>query len=259
MLFQSQVFILLFLPAVLAAYYACAERPVLREAILILASLLFYAWWDPCFVPLLVVQTVATWLIAEAYFRWPARFWIVSSGGAGTYPVALSARLSLHSARRKPARQRDLCQGHAHTMGLCGLWHGAGWTFVVWGLLHGLALIVCHFWQAGGRRLPAALAWGLTILFVIVGWVLFRAADFSIAGGMLAGMAGFNGFWGDTSWPALLAAAAAVSIIGPTTKEFVEEWLRPLPAYGIAFALAAVIVVLEVGKGQPQSFIYFQF
>lgn len=46
MLFQSQVFILLFLPAVLAAYYACAERQGLREALLILASLLFYAWWD---------------------------------------------------------------------------------------------------------------------------------------------------------------------------------------------------------------------
>ena len=45
MLFQSQVFILLFLPAVLGAYYLSAERPVLREAILILASLLFYAWW----------------------------------------------------------------------------------------------------------------------------------------------------------------------------------------------------------------------
>jgi hypothetical protein len=53
--------------------------------------------------------------------------------------------------------------------------------------------------------------------------------------------------------------AAAVSIIGPSTKEFVEDWLKPLPAYGIAFALAAVMVVLEVGAGQPKSFIYFQF
>ena len=77
MLFQSQVFILLFLPAVLGAYYLSAERPVLREAILILASLLFYAWWDARFVPLLVGQTIATWLIAEAYLRFPSRAWIV--------------------------------------------------------------------------------------------------------------------------------------------------------------------------------------
>src|SRR5215467_1328886 len=77
MLFQSQVFILLFLPLVLVAYYACVGRQSLREAILILASLLFYAWWDPRFVPLLIGQTVATWLIAEAYWRFPSRAWIV--------------------------------------------------------------------------------------------------------------------------------------------------------------------------------------
>jgi len=77
MLFQSQAFILLFLPAVLGAYYLAAERQALREAILILASLLFYAWWDPRFVPLLIGQTVVTWLIAEAYRRFPSRAWIV--------------------------------------------------------------------------------------------------------------------------------------------------------------------------------------
>jgi hypothetical protein len=52
---------------------------------------------------------------------------------------------------------------------------------------------------------------------------------------------------------------AIVSIIGPSTKQFIEDWLRPLPAYGIAFGLAAAMVVLEVGAGQPKSFIYFQF
>jgi D-alanyl-lipoteichoic acid acyltransferase DltB (MBOAT superfamily) len=145
------------------------------------------------------------------------------------------------------------------TMGLCGLWHGAGLTFVVWGLLHGVALIVCRFWERSGRPLATPLAWVLTMLFVILGWVLFRAPDFTTAGAMLAGMAGANGVGGEVTWPAVLAAAAAVSVIGPTTKEFVEEWLRPLPAYGIAFGLAAVMVVLEVGAGQPKSFIYFQF
>jgi alginate O-acetyltransferase complex protein AlgI len=68
-----QVFSLLFLPAVLGAHYLSAERPVLREAILILASLLFYAWWDARFVPLLIGQTIATWLIAEAYLRFRDR------------------------------------------------------------------------------------------------------------------------------------------------------------------------------------------
>ena len=70
-MFQLQVFILLFLPAVLGAYYLSAERPLLREAILILTSLLFYVRWDARLVPLLVGQTVSTWLIAEAYLTLP--------------------------------------------------------------------------------------------------------------------------------------------------------------------------------------------
>jgi hypothetical protein len=72
-------------------------------------------------------------------------------------------------------------------------------------------------------------------------------------------MSGFGGLGGVAKWPLLIPAAATVSLLGPSTKEFVEEWLRPLPAYGVAFAVAAVLVVLKVGQGQPQSFIYFQF
>jgi D-alanyl-lipoteichoic acid acyltransferase DltB (MBOAT superfamily) len=145
------------------------------------------------------------------------------------------------------------------TMGLCGLWHGAGFTFVVWGLAHGVALIVCRAWEARERPLPASVGWALTMLFVMLGWVLFRAPDFAAAGAMFTGMAGFSGLLGKTEWPAVLLVGAIVSILGPSTKQFIEEWLRPLPVYGIAFGLAAVMVVLEVGAGQPKSFIYFQF
>jgi D-alanyl-lipoteichoic acid acyltransferase DltB (MBOAT superfamily) len=454
MLFQSQVFILLFLPAVLAAYYLSAERPILREAMLILASLLFYAWWDLRFVPLLVGQTVATWLIAEAYIRLPSRLWIVFGIAANLavlaffkylafvagavvgimgvpvqgwdlilplgisfytfelisylvdlrrgdgphyplrkfclfiflFPHLIAGPIIRHneiipqfslSPLRPGAAMRfahgiaffvigcvkkvfiadplanvaDPIFAGAHspalgdawlgalaftfqlfldfsaysemaiglglmlgfqfpanfnvpyratsirdfwrrwhmtlsrflrdylyiplggsrngfavylkatliTMALCGLWHGAGFTFLVWGLLHGAALIVCRVWEDSGRRLAAPVAWALTMLFVTLSWVLFRAPDFASAGAMLAGMVGFHDFLGATKWPAVLAVAAAVSILGPSTKEFVEEWLKPLPIYGVAFALAAVLVVLEVGAGQPKSFIYFQF
>ena len=76
MLFQSQGFILIFLPATLAAFYALANRPTGREYALILASLIFYGWWDPRFIPLLVGQTIFTWMIAEAFLRKPSPFWI---------------------------------------------------------------------------------------------------------------------------------------------------------------------------------------
>lgn len=89
------------------------------------------------------------------------------------------------------------------TMLLGGLWHGAGWTFVAWGGLHGIYLVVNHVWHhVTGRRANAESSsvltdWTarlLTFLAVVVGWVFFRAETFSGAIGILEGMAGLNGF-----------------------------------------------------------------
>jgi alginate O-acetyltransferase complex protein AlgI len=88
------------------------------------------------------------------------------------------------------------------TMLLGGLWHGAGWTFVAWGALHGLALVVNHGWHAlrGAPRAGAqssaarhALAVAGTFLVVVAGWVLFRAESFTAALKLYAAMAGSNG------------------------------------------------------------------
>lgn len=97
------------------------------------------------------------------------------------------------------ARYRNLMV----TMLLGGLWHGAGWTFVIWGGLHGLYLAINHAWHRVTRMLwpnglvhPALarlLAWFVTFVAVVVGWVLFRAADLDAALRMLEGMAGLNG------------------------------------------------------------------
>jgi D-alanyl-lipoteichoic acid acyltransferase DltB (MBOAT superfamily) len=88
------------------------------------------------------------------------------------------------------------------TMLLGGLWHGAGWTFVVWGGLHGLYLCVNHGWQRlrerlgmrGGTRISRVLAGATTFVAVVVGWVFFRAQDLPTALSILAGMAGAHGF-----------------------------------------------------------------
>lgn len=88
------------------------------------------------------------------------------------------------------------------TMLLGGLWHGAGWTFVAWGLLHGFYLIINHGWQKlvlllgfNGRSslLTRFLSWLITFLAVVVGWVFFRAETFSAALAVLSGMLGLNG------------------------------------------------------------------
>ena len=87
------------------------------------------------------------------------------------------------------------------TMLLGGFWHGASWTFVIWGALHGSYLLLNHGW----RRLKLKLGWGdggrigtfvagvLTFLAVVVGWVFFRADGWAPAVAMLRGMAGLNG------------------------------------------------------------------
>ncbi|MCI2058862.1 MAG: MBOAT family protein [Oscillibacter sp.] len=68
---------------------------------------------------------------------------------------------------------------------LSGLWHGAGWTFLLWGALHGLAQAGERAWGGRREKLPAALRWGLTFLFVNLAWVFFRAPDVGAAGALL--------------------------------------------------------------------------
>jgi D-alanyl-lipoteichoic acid acyltransferase DltB (MBOAT superfamily) len=147
------------------------------------------------------------------------------------------------------------------SMGLCGLWHGAGWTFVLWGLMHGVGLIVCRAWQRAAVPLPAAIGWTLTMGFVAVGWVLFRAPDFTTAGHMLMGLAGLGTGLGPTiPIRPVLAAAMVASVLVPSTQELVEGgWLRPVTYQAVGLALLLVASVLVVGQGQPTAFIYFQF
>ena len=67
------------------------------------------------------------------------------------------------------------------TMALCGLWHGANWTFVLWGVLHGVALIICSLWRRYCPRLPQLVGWALTMGFVLLTGVIFRAGTLDAA------------------------------------------------------------------------------
>jgi len=76
---------------------------------------------------------------------------------------------------------------------LGGLWHGAGWTFVLWGALHGFALVIHRLWEKSRLNMPKLCAWACTFLFVNITWVFFRAETLADAIRMLKGMAGLNG------------------------------------------------------------------
>jgi alginate O-acetyltransferase complex protein AlgI len=85
------------------------------------------------------------------------------------------------------------------TMVLGGLWHGADWTFVLWGALHGCYLIINHSWRLIFTKRPnnnvyKFLAWTVTFLAVVVAWVPFRAESIVGAGNLITAMVGLNGF-----------------------------------------------------------------
>lgn len=454
MLFQTQVFVLAFLPAVLALYYLLARRPIAREWMVILASAVFYGWWDVRFLPLMIGQTVVSWaaariagpgkgivlplavagnlavlalfkyadfavssleailavelprsglilpigisfytfhlvtylidlrrgeapvyglrrmllyvmyfpqlvagpIIRQSEIMWqfdldPLREGMAERFGRGAMlfvlgfvkkvfiadklaPVAdaafatasstvpflgeawsgslaftfqlffdfsaysemaigigLMMGLRLPDNFNAPYRARNIQDfwrrwhmtlsrffrdyfyiplggsrrgptrfviATVATMTLCGLWHGAGWTFVVWGFAHGLALVICRGWGFTGIRLPALVGWAVTMAFVFAGWVLFRSVDFASAMHMFQGLAGGRSAGGGEGW-GLIALAAAVSLIGPTSTAFSLEKLRPRPVYAAVAALVLTAGVLEIGRGAPISFIYFQF
>ena len=148
------------------------------------------------------------------------------------------------------------------TMLLGGLWHGAGWTFVIWGGLHGLALVVNHIWSAKGLKLPVYLAWPATLLFLMFGWVIFRADSMSTANSIIATMMGSEGFnltlgKDYDSWLPLLAFL--IAIIGPTSQTVVIEKLKPKTPYAVVTAGIFLYLILHVASDGYSEFLYFQF
>jgi alginate O-acetyltransferase complex protein AlgI len=145
------------------------------------------------------------------------------------------------------------------TMGLGGLWHGASWTFVVWGLLHGVALAAVAMRPEWFARVPRALSWGATFVFVVVTWVFFRAETFESAWRILAALptAPFGDF--SNGWRTI-AIAAFVAIVIPPAQVLSNHIVdRPRRSSAILLGLIGVATLLEIGREQVHEFIYFRF
>lgn len=135
----------------------------------------------------------------------------------------------------------------AITMLLGGLWHGAGWNFIIWGGLHGGYLMINHVWSGSNFRQGfrtvihpyayAVFAWSITMVAVIVAWVFFRAETFSGATVMLQSMFGYANFTSIKTWqefipdagltPYLLLAMTAIVVCLPNSIEFTQKY-RPV-------------------------------
>ena len=193
--------------------------------------------------------------------------------------------------------RRGAARRHANiliTMLLGGLWHGAGWTFLAWGALHGAYLVVNHLWRAlrprpAGRWWSRALGRGLTFLAVAVAWVFFRAETFDGAFAILQGMVnlphtlprhlgplapwlsamGFR-FEGpyvshdDLVLVAWLALFLVTVLALPNTQQWLEGRPRARPrawSHGVAWAACSgVLLGLGIlGLSRVNEFLYFRF
>ena len=122
------------------------------------------------------------------------------------------------------------------TFVLGGLWHGASWMFVIWGTLHGLALITQRVWSKLDFALPKQLAWLLTFTFVNVTWVFFRAKTFDDAIAVLSGMVDFGSI---SSFPVAAIPTANLAWGG----SLIDRLLQLLPV-GLAANIICFMAIL---------------
>jgi len=182
------------------------------------------------------------------------------------------------------------------TMLLGGLWHGAGWTFVVWGGLHGGYIVANHGrravkrslgWQDSGGILALLGSRALTFLAVVIGWVFFRAEDFSTAWHILGAMFGMADDVSGTvlrrpgiaqGWVAVLLVIAWAA---PSTLDLMKNWNRPFgwqpseandwisvkllafvswrPSMAHALLVSGIFIYCLLQMSRTSEFLYFQF
>ncbi len=144
---------------------------------------------------------------------------------------------------------------------LTGLWHGAAWTFVAWGMIHGAALIVFLAWRRLRVPVPRAAGWLMTMLVVMLAFVVFRAETFGAALDVYGAMIGQGqGGMAVRELPRLwLLGVAALLIALPTSQRLALEMVPPQRWIAATAAVMFVYIVLELGSGPSAEFIYFQF
>jgi alginate O-acetyltransferase complex protein AlgI len=145
------------------------------------------------------------------------------------------------------------------TMTLCGLWHGAAWTFVLWGVLHGGALVICSLWRHYCPRLPRAIGWALTTGFVLVTGVIFRAGTLDAALHVFRGL----GVMPDLSQMRHLSPiviAALVAFLLPASQDIALRLTsRPRIWTALLLGLTLLAMLIPTGDHVANEFIYFQF
>lgn len=158
------------------------------------------------------------------------------------------------------------------TMLLGGLWHGASWTFVVWGGLHGIYLAIERLLVVQFSHLEIIKTWGFrigaaffTYFLINITWVFFRAQDFTTAWRMISSMFGFAPHNAATPMPTLYIYEVVITI---SVMVFIHWRMRNLsleqvaentPKWLLTFILTSMLFFITITQGSGDAFIYFQF
>jgi len=152
------------------------------------------------------------------------------------------------------------CRNLVVTMLIGGLWHGASWTFVLWGGYHGVLLSATLLLRRRRRSgVPAAVGIPATFLLVGLGWVLFRSSDLAMARQWYAALLGGGSRAPGPELPALVASVLVAGLfahLGPTSTDLPES---PRPALVLGLAVTLVLSVSAILAGRLSPFLYFQF
>ncbi|HEY6816148.1 MAG TPA: MBOAT family O-acyltransferase, partial [Croceibacterium sp.] len=153
------------------------------------------------------------------------------------------------------------------TMLLGGLWHGAAWTFVIWGALHGVVLAIERAWSrarwTGAVAVPRWAGVVLTFHVVTLGWIFFRAASFEDALAYLGGIASPVPGGATTVTPlmlALIVLGLAIHAFPSDAMRRLAERIRTLPAPAVASAMVVAMLLVDAMRYEGIApFIYFRF
>jgi alginate O-acetyltransferase complex protein AlgI len=145
------------------------------------------------------------------------------------------------------------------TMALCGLWHGASWSFVLWGTLQGCALVLCSLWRRYCPKLPSLLGWAMTVALVLLTGVIFRARTLYAAWHVFQGLS----ILPDLSRPGHLAPifiAPLVAFLLPASQDIVALLTRkPRPVLAGLLGIVLLALLIELGDQDVYEFVYFRF
>ena len=174
------------------------------------------------------------------------------------------------------------------TMLLGGLWHGAGWTFVIWGGLHGTYLLINHAWnqavssgKSWARQLGPQLSQALTLIAVMIAWIFFASPTFAVAWNVMEGVIGLNGIGAISvhsdgpynmeilSWGILLLGFAIVLFM-PNSQEIIDgdaskaifnrfAFIRFTPTTAAGAVAGCGLVLSLTLMADVKEFVYFQF